>query len=53
MQLHHTEKHSNYIITIHEEPRFKYLKIFGTLRLTIKQFNVSLLQLVLLAIHVF
>ena len=50
MQLHHTEKHSNDIITIHEEPptmisctRFKHLKIFGTLRLTIKQFNVSLL----------
>ena len=45
MQLHHTEKHSNDIITIHEEPptmisctRFKHLKIFGTLRLTIKQF---------------
>ena len=31
--------------------RFKHLKIFGTLRLTIKQLNVSLLQLVLL--HVF
>ena len=40
----------SYIITIHKEPpRFKHLKIFGTLRLTIKQFNVSLLQLVLLA----
>ena len=41
MQLHHTEKHSNDIITIHEEPptmiscaRFKRSKLFSTLQLT-------------------